>query len=584
VVRRIYITSLLIICSLIFAQSNEPDIKVRRVIVHGNVHFSDEEIGRAVNSKQPLTCESVLKSILIFYGRRGFYFARIDSFHTISVQNDKSVDLEVWIDEAVRIGVRSISFEGNRYFSDRFYYRLMNTRNGDLLDEKRLSEDIEAILNSLENKGHPLAEIEIKEVVLDTAAAHPGIDIVLKITEGPPVTIGSIKIKGNRFTKERVILREMRLRKGRRFSRSSVERAFMNLKRSGYFKEVKEQTVIFERDKAHLTFTVIEGNTNSIDGVIGYQPASRESKRGYFTGRLKFDFRNLLGTGRILEAFWEKKDRYSQAMRFGYKEPWFIGMPIDIGGYFSQQIRDTTYIEREWNLSIDYNPISSLSLFVRGGYREVLPDSLGSQLFNIAHSRSWRFSLGLDYLTFDNLLNPSRGVRYHTLITIGRKKNIGPEFLKENDEWKGIVSTRSVEIDAEAVFPVFRNQVLYLGMHGREIRTGERYIPLSDQIRFGGATTLRGYAEDSFMGDLVAWLNSEYRLLVGRLSRFFIFIDGGMYQRKDREAGIIRTTKIGYGFGMRVETRLGLIGIDYGLGEQDTILRGKVHVSLVNHF
>ena len=39
-----------------------------------------------------------------------------------------------------------------------------------------------------------------------------------------------------------------------------------------------------------------------------------------------------------------------------------------------------------------------------------------------------------------------------------------------------------------------------------------------------------------------------------------------------------------YGFGIRIETRLGLFGVDYGLGEGDSFLQGKVHVGLVNWF
>ena len=51
-----------------------------------------------------------------------------------------------------------------------------------------------------------------------------------------------------------------------------------------------------------------------------------------------------------------------------------------------------------------------------------------------------------------------------------------------------------------------------------------------------------------------------------------------------KETGRIDGTKIGYGFGIRIETRLGLFGVDYGLGAGDSLLRGKVHVGLVNWF
>jgi outer membrane protein assembly factor BamA len=221
---------------------------------------------------------------------------------------------------------------------------------------------------------------------------------------------------------------------------------------------------------------------------------------------------------------------------------------------------------------------------MKWGQRSVLPDSLGSVLYDLARTSTWRVTFSIRYNTMDDPWNPRKGVQYYTALTLGRKENIGPDFIVFQEGWKRHVDIRQVQIDAETAFPVWGRQVLYLGIHGTEVKTGDDFIPVSDQVRFGGARTLRGYSEDMFRGSLVAWLNSEYRYLLGRRSRVFLFVDSGMYQRKEKEAGRIEGTKIGYGFGIRIETRLGLFGVDYGLGEGDTFLRGKVHVGLVNWF
>ena len=87
---------------------------------------------------------------------------------------------------------------------------------------------------------------------------------------------------------------------------------------------------------------------------------------------------------------------------------------------------------------------------------------------------------------------------------------------------------------------------------------------IADQIRFGGATTVRGYEEDQFSGSRVSWLNCEYRSIMDYHSRVFLFIDSGFYQRKEESGKKIQGYKIGYGFGIRLETKVGMIGIDYG--------------------
>jgi len=391
-------------------------------------------------------------------------------------------------------------------------------------------------------------------------------------------------VEGNRLTREKVILRESRLKKGSLYRHRGVLSVRENLQRLGFFREVAEPEVIFVEERAVVTLRVKEGNANTLDGVLGYSPPRVEGRKGYFTGRLQFTFRNLFGTGRFLEAYWEKKDEYTQAMRFGYEEPWLLGQPIHVGGRFWQEVRDTTYVEREWRFSVRYVPWVSLSMSLEGGQKEVLPDSSGSVLFSLPQSRSWLLSVGVEYNTLDDPLNPRKGVRYHTTFTMGRKRNVGPGFLKEQEDWRDVVNTRRIQVDVEAALSTFRYQVFYLGLHGTEVRTGEPYVPVSDQIRFGGARTLRGYAEDAFRGTLVAWANSEYRYLLGRRSRVFVFVDGGMYQRQERVSGLVKRAKLGYGFGIRLETRLGLIGIDYGLGEGDSLMRGKIHVGLVNRF
>ena len=47
---------------------------------------------------------------------------------------------------------------------------------------------------------------------------------------------------------------------------------------------------------------------------------------------------------------------------------------------------------------------------------------------------------------------------------------------------------------------------------------------------------------------------------------------------------MIEDYKFGYGFDLRIETRLGVIGIDYDLGEGRGLTSGLVHVGLTNKF
>jgi outer membrane protein assembly factor BamA len=241
-------------------------------------------------------------------------------------------------------------------------------------------------------------------------------------------------------------------------------------------------------------------------------------------------------------------------------------------------------VEREWQVAVRAAPWTSFSAAVEAGQKFILPDSLGSVISRVPRNSTWFLSLSADYNALDDPVNPRRGARYRSTASFGRKRNLAPSYLIVEDSLVRSANTRLLSVDVEAVLPTLRRQAVYLGLHGREVKTGEGAVPLADQIRFGGALTVRGYEEDAFRASEAAWLNTEYRYLFGPRSRAFIFMDIGTYQRREKSGFRLEDTVFGYGLGLRLETRLGVVGVDYGLGEGSSLSRGKVHVGVRNTF
>ena len=110
-----------------------------------------------------------------------------------------------------------------------------------------------------------------------------------------------------------------------------------------------------------------------------------------------------------------------------------------------------------------------------------------------------------------------------------------------------------------------------------------RSLQISDYFWFGGSRSLRGYRENQFRGKVISWANLEYRFILGRNSRLFLFNDWGWYQIP--QASEIKEELLpGYGLGFRFETGLGILGVDYGLGKGDSFGQGKIHFGLINMF
>ena len=90
----------------------------------------------------------------------------------------------------------------------------------------------------------------------------------------------------------------------------------------------------------------------------------------------------------------------------------------------------------------------------------------------------------------------------------------------------------------------------------------------SDRFRAGGATSVRGYAEDSLGlgipdGNRLVVLNQEARFPLYRWANAVVFADAGnIFAKGDKMSW--RELKIGYGVGLRFDTPVGLIRGDIG--------------------
>jgi outer membrane protein assembly factor BamA len=110
----------------------------------------------------------------------------------------------------------------------------------------------------------------------------------------------------------------------------------------------------------------------------------------------------------------------------------------------------------------------------------------------------------------------------------------------------------------------------------------------SDRFRGGGATSVRGYAEDSLGprrradgfplgGDRLMILNQEARFPIYRIANpvalnGVAFIDAGNVFGRDEGWGAL---KVGYGFGLRLDTPFGILRGDVGFPQDDVAATPK---------
>ena len=135
-------------------------------------------------------------------------------------------------------------------------------------------------------------------------------------------------------------------------------------------------------------------------------------------------------------------------------------------------------------------------------------------------------------------------------------------------------------LDAAGIVPFSSRLNLSIAGHLRTLFASDTVFDY-DRHELGGANSMRGYREGELRTALGGWLNNELRYLVGSTSRVYPFFDVALLQ----EFGIWRP-HAAYGAGLRIGSRLGVVGLDYGvpLRTGSSPLKGKLHFSLQTDF
>ena len=442
------------------------------------------------------------------------------------------------------------------------------------------------ILQIFENNGYPLCRITTVDFGLDSLEQDKmGFQLNLKIDPENIIQLSGLKLPSKAEEDLEYIERVLNFKAGEIYNEKRILKYQRLLQRQDFIKTTQKPEIISLADSSYFLKLNFEKAPSTIfDGIVGYipPPVNDPTQKGYFSGLFNIGLRNLFGTGRRLDVFWQKPDRYSEDFRVKYREPFLVGLPFHLGGMFHRLIRDTTYIEWEYSLNAEIPLNEFLTGLARIYSRQVFPDSLASAVLRLPQTKSFHTELGIQWDTRDDFYNPRSGLLFNLQYDYGTQRNVGPSYLLEQDSL--IEKTKVTEVKGQFAFflTTFARQVLTLHLHGVLIGQQGQKVRPPDMFWFGGATTLRGYREDQFYGDKVGWANIEYRFLLAPLARLFFFTDLGYYERglPDKKNEFLS----GYGLGISFPGPLGILQVDFGMARGLSFSEGKLHLRLINDF
>ncbi len=537
-----------------------------------------------VATTSPRRVQAVGRRLLRHLRRKGHYYAALDSV-SVDTSGARS-KVRFYARRGPRVRVGALRLEGDSAVPATDLRTLMKTDEGALLRPDQLEADIQRLLDRYEEAGHPLAQIRVAETRL-VKGNPPTLRVGLRIDEGPALWLRRVEGPDDARTTPELLAHLAGVEEGQSLRGYDPDVIRRRLQEHDLFDKVgPPQLRVVDDGGAVLRIPIDEASPGAFDAVLGYLPPSRARDSGQLVGSGHLLLKHLFGGGRTAEFTLDRRPGQTSIVNVSIADPYLLGLPLRVAGRFRGEQRDSTYGKRIYELEGGYRLGNGLELTATLSRESVRPGPTGTQIRGsqqqIPRATTLFYGVGVRYRQLDRSQNPRRGLSLNVQLSRGRKERRLRRVSASGDTTRVADSFRQERLHgrARAYLPLFDRQVFVVGGDGSVLRSRDH--DRSDLFRLGGATSLRGYDEDRFLGNVVARGLFEYRLQLDRASYAHAFFDLGYAARPALDAA--RGTEgwhPGYGLGMKLQTALGRISATYALnpGVQSPA-DGRVHLGL----
>jgi outer membrane protein insertion porin family len=579
-------------------QEKSRNLTIGKITFKGNHSIKEGELKKAMRivNEGDIYSEYKIKvgldNIISYYKNKGFFDAKIIAKKGKFIPENNRIELTFTLEEGERAIIESITFEGNSVIDTKKLGRTVIIRKGEPYDFLKIFTSKYNISSLYAQKGY--IYVEVTNAPEDSFLINR--NLTFRIDEGKRVFVEDIRIEGNKGVRKAIIEREIILEKGKFYSPQKVYASQQKIYATGLFDDVKSEIKGIEEKKKNVVviFRVLEGKTKWIAFGTAFQTPDR------ITLNSGWGHVNLFNNNQSLNVEYTYtfnfKDEEWGNLNINYTEPYFLSSPLKLSLHLFNEREVTVKTENE-EKSIYFGNIYGLNS--RLGYSINLTSDITTKLklkkafINVIGDYEPKENIVTNSIllaysrdTRDNIFNPQKGILSLSSIEFAGAILKGDNhFIRYTQDvsFYTTITRRSVlasKIKIGYTVPL-------KGKTGATISVDERF-------ELGGASSLRGYDESSIgypdirgkrSGIYLINGGEEFRFPIYKMFSGALFTDwGGLWL--DKEKISLTEIKLGIGFGLRYNTVIGPLRIDYGyrLTDRTEHYKGNVYFAIGNAY
>jgi len=425
------------------------------------------------------------------------------------------------------------------------------------LKPNQFNQWTEQLINQLDKSGNSFSKISYKNHKISNDTLHCELHQNLSKQR----FVDKITIKGyTRFSK-RFIKRYLKTKKP--FSTEQLLKIEQKINHLTFVENKKTPQVLFTKDSTSIYLFLNRIKANKLDALLGFSNQENNNKL-QFNGYINIALNNILHKGESFTFKWNNSGLNQQEIDLTIDNPFIFNSPININYHLNIYRQDSTFVNTSQQIQLTYQP----------HYRQ----SIGAY-FNNQNSTS--FNNTTDNQNFSkNII----GVNY-TYKQLNNWKF--PKSKLELDFGYGNRKTNTKEIQlsfgSETLYDFKLTPLSHLFVKNRNQYLKSDKIATNELYRTGGATTIRGFTEQSITSYLYNFSNIEYRFFTNPISYLYLFSDFGHFKNLETDNNL---TSLGLGY--TLGTKNGLLNINYAVGKNQNqtfnFNNGLVHLNFITLF